>query len=97
MIRRFVFQRATGRGQKPSGRAWARELGISHTWLQKLVRKFMADSSEMWRLQALKGDPKFAELTRAREYSRQMGERGQLRGDPHLSRGAKWARFSERQ
>ncbi|PYU26866.1 MAG: hypothetical protein DMG30_00950 [Acidobacteria bacterium] len=37
------------------------ELGISHTWLQKLVPQFQADPSEMWRLQALqaaRGDPK---------------------------------------
>jgi hypothetical protein len=96
MVRRYVFQWLTARGKKPSGRAWARELGISHTWLQKLVRKFMTDPSEMWRIQAVKGDPKFAELTRAREYSRQMSERGELRGDSNLSRGAKLARLFER-
>jgi hypothetical protein len=96
IIRRYVFQWATGRGQKPSGRAWARELGISHTWLQKLVRKFMADSSEMRRLQATNGDPKFAEFTHAREHSRHMRERGELRGNANLSRRAKLARFFER-
>jgi hypothetical protein len=61
IIRRFVFQWLTASGQKPSGRSWARKLGISHTWLQKLVRSFIADSSEMRRLQALKGDPKFTD------------------------------------
>jgi hypothetical protein len=41
MIRRFAFQLFTCRDRsKSSGRAWARELGVSHTWLQKLVRKF---------------------------------------------------------
>jgi hypothetical protein len=35
MIRRFAFQWFTG-GRKPSGREWARQLGIGHTWLQKL-------------------------------------------------------------
>jgi hypothetical protein len=64
---------------KPSGREWARQLGISHTWLQKLVRKFTADSKEMRRLQAANGDPRFAELTRAREYTQRMRERGELR------------------
>jgi hypothetical protein len=39
MIRRYVFVWYTGRGSKPSGRAWAKQLGISHTWLQKLVRQ----------------------------------------------------------
>jgi hypothetical protein len=43
MIRRYVFVWYTGRGSKPSGRAWAKQLGISHTWLQKLVRQFQAD------------------------------------------------------
>ena len=51
MIRRFVFWWFTGRGSKPSGRAWAKQLGISHTWLQKLVWKFGADPNEMLRLQ----------------------------------------------
>ena len=58
MIRRFVFQWSTCRGTKPSGRTWARALGISHTWLQKLVRQFQADPSQMWRLQRANGDPK---------------------------------------
>jgi hypothetical protein len=92
MIRRYVFQWLTARGKKPSGRNWARQLGISHTWLQKLVRKFMADSTEMWRLQVAKGDPKFGEFSRAQEHSRQMRERGELR----LSPSAKRAKFFER-
>jgi hypothetical protein len=96
MIRRLVFQWFTCRGSRPSGRAWARGLGISHTWLQKLVREFQADPSELWRLQAAKGDPRFSDLTRAREYSRQMRERGELRGGLHLSRGAKLANLFER-
>jgi hypothetical protein len=96
MIRRFAFQWYTCRGSKPSGRAWAKQLGISHTWLQTLVREFTVGPSEMWRLQAVKGDPKFAELTRAQEHSRQMSERGELRGDSNLSRRAKLARLFER-
>ena len=92
MIRRYVFLWYTGRGQKPSGRDWARQLGISHTWLQKLVRKFMADSTEMWRLQLAKGDPKFGEFSRAQEHSRRMRARGELRMSP----SAKRAKFFER-
>jgi hypothetical protein len=79
MIRRFAFQWFTccdpGR---PSGRDWARQLGISHTWLQKLVRQFQVDPSEMRRLQALRGDPKFADLTRGRGYTQQMNERYEI-------------------
>jgi hypothetical protein len=80
MIRRFVFWWLTCRdASRPSGRDWARQLGISHTWLWKLVRRFQADPSEMRRLQVLRGDPKFADLTRGREYT-QMRERYELRG-----------------
>jgi hypothetical protein len=93
LIRRYVFQWYTGRGKKPSGRNWARQLGISHTWLQKLVREFQADPSEMWRLQRVNGDPQFKDLMRAREYSRQMRERGELRSGLHLSRREKFVKL----
>jgi len=79
MIRRFAFQWFTCRDRnRPSGRAWARALDVSHTWLQKLVRGFVADPNEMRRLLAA-SDPKAAELTRAQEETRQMRERGELR------------------
>jgi hypothetical protein len=81
MVRRYVLLWLTCRdASKPSGRAWARELGISHTWLQKLVREFTEDPGEMRRLQAY-GDPTLAQLNRAKEYTRQMRERGELRGE----------------
>src|SRR5271154_3647374 len=70
MIQRLIFQWLTCRGTRPSGRAWARQLGVSHTWLQKLVRRFQADPSEMLREARHCGDPTFAQLTRAREYTR---------------------------
>jgi hypothetical protein len=92
MIRRYSFQWYTARGKKPSGREWARQLGISHTWLQKLVRQFQADPSPMWHLQRANGDPRFTELSRAQEHSRQMRERGELRS----SRLARMAKFFER-
>lgn len=91
IIRRLVFQWFTCRDRsRPSGRDWARRLGISHTWLQKLVREFKADPGKMWQLQRTKGDPKFAEFSRGQEYSRQMRERGELRGG-RLSRRARLA------
>ena len=89
MVRRFVFQWSTCRGIKPSGRTWARQLGISHTWLQKLVRQFQADSSQMWRMQRVNGDPRSTDLSRARERSQLMKERGELRS----SRLARMAKF----
>jgi hypothetical protein len=47
LIRRYAFYWFTCRDRtKPSGRSWARQLGISHTWLQKLVREFVANPTE---------------------------------------------------
>jgi hypothetical protein len=89
MIRRYVFQWLTCRGTRPSGRAWARQLGVSHTWLQKLVRKFQANPTPMLREARCCGDPSFVQLSRAREFTQRMKEAGKLRS----SRGAKWARF----
>jgi hypothetical protein len=90
MIRRYVFQWFTCRDpNKPSARAWARQLGVSHMWVQKLVREFTADPSQMWRLQRANGDPRFTELSRAQESTRQMREHAELRG----SRLAKLAKF----
>jgi hypothetical protein len=43
-IRRFVLEWVSFRPEcRPPGRAWARMLGISHTWLQKLAREFRND------------------------------------------------------
>ncbi len=79
MIRRLVVWWFTCvDSNRPSGRAWARQLGISHTWLQRLIRELKKDPSEMRRLQSY-GDPKPEQLARAQEYTRQMKGRGQLR------------------
>jgi hypothetical protein len=80
MIRRYVFWRLTCRDHsRPSGREWARQLGISHTWLQKLVGEFTTDPMEMLRQQRAHGDPSSSELSRAQERTREMKERGELR------------------
>jgi hypothetical protein len=79
MIRRYVFLWFTSRGQKPSARAWAKQLGISHTWLQKLVRQFQTDPSEMYREQRRCGDPRYEQLIPARNQTQQMREPGELR------------------
>jgi len=50
----------------------------------------------MWKLQRAKGDPKFADFSRAQEYSRQLRERGELGGGLHLSDRARRAKFFER-
>jgi hypothetical protein len=80
MVRRFVFQWLTCRDRnKPSARSWARQLCVSHTWVQKLVKQFQANPNEMQREVLRGGDPTLAELGRARERTRQMRERGELR------------------
>ena len=92
LIRRYAFLWFTSRGKRPSGRDWARQLGISHTWLQKLVRKFQADPTEMYRDVKLRGNPIYTDLIRAQERTRQMNENGELRG----SRLADIVKFLER-
>ena len=80
MIRRYAFWWWTSRdSNKPSARSWARQLGISHTWLQKLVREFQRNPDEMWRQQLTEGDPKLTDLGEAQECSREMRQRGELR------------------
>ena len=80
MVRRYAFWWFTCRDQKkPSGRDWARQLGISHTWLQKLVREFEADPDELWQLQAAYGDPTLKQLSQAKEYTERLRKQGELR------------------
>jgi hypothetical protein len=80
MVRRFVYLWHTCRDRsKPSGRAWARQLNISHTWLQKLVREFRENPDEIRREMGRYGDPTLPELSRAQEFTRRMQERGELR------------------
>jgi hypothetical protein len=79
MIRRLVLWWHTCRdNSKPSGRAWARKLGITHVWLLKLVQKFKTDPGEVRRLQAY-GDPTSEQLNCAKEYTQRMRNRGKLR------------------
>src|SRR5690348_13712572 len=57
MIKRFVLWWHTCRDKgRQSVRSWARQLGISHVWLLKVVRALKEDPGEMRRLQAY-GDP----------------------------------------
>ena len=80
MVRRFAFWWFTCRDQnKPSGGDWARQLGISHTWLQRLVREFKQSADEMWQLQAALGDPTFDQLSRARGYTQELRKEGKVR------------------
>jgi hypothetical protein len=80
MMRRFTFWWFTSRDRnKPSDRDWARQLGISHTWLQRLVREFKQDPDEMWQLQVDNGDPMFDQLSRARDCTQELRKEGKVR------------------
>jgi hypothetical protein len=80
MVRRLTFWWFTSCDRnKPSGRDWARQLGISHTWLQRLVRGFKQDPDEMWQLQVALGDPTFYQLRRARDYTQELRNEGKVR------------------
>jgi len=79
MIRRYAFWWFTCRDEKkPSGRDWARQLGISHSWLQKLIKQFQENPNEMWELQAAYGDPTLAQLDEARERTQELKKLGGL-------------------
>ena len=82
IVRRFVFWWFTCRDRnKPPGRDWARQLAISHTSLQKLIREFKQkqNADEMWRLQLALGDPTFDQLSRARDYTQELRKEGKVR------------------
>lgn len=79
MIRRFVLWWYTCRDKgRPSARSWARQLGISHVWLLKVVQELKGDPEKVRRLQAY-GEPTLAQLTRAQDSTQKMKERGELR------------------
>ena len=79
LIRSFAWQWHLGRGPWCSGRALARWLGVSHTYIQKLTRTLSRNESDFLREVAYSGLPTNEGLRRAREESRQQRERGWLR------------------
>jgi hypothetical protein len=80
-IQRLVYLWLTCRDrQRPSGRAWARGLGISHTWLQMLVREFGKEEVRA-RFEAKQrlGTPRAEDLAKARIETERMRNKGLLR------------------
>lgn len=100
MVRRFVILWLTCRDRnRPSQREWARQLGVSHTWVQNLVKKFTPNPAEMYEEIRGYGDPTVAELATARERTREMKEACELRlsqQEKRELRQKKWAKFLER-
>ena len=84
--------KATGSGQwsvksarNGAARPWAkyrvaRFLGVSHTWVNKLVKRFEKDPDRMRRRMAAFAPASIEKLEQAREETRWERERGRLRG-----------------
>jgi hypothetical protein len=71
MIRRFALLWFTCvDSSRPSARSWAKQLGISHTWLQKLVKGFPTDSDNLYRELRRVGDPMFFRAVRVRPFAK---------------------------
>ena len=80
VIKRLVWQwfRYSGPG-KWSVRALGRRLGVSHTYIQKLVREFAVDPDKIERLVRNSRLASFEQLRCAQEETRKQKERGWLR------------------
>lgn len=80
VIRRLAWQWfRDDRGATCSARRLARRLGVTHTWVQKLIREFEADPSKMLREQRICRSATLDDLRRAQEETVRDRERGWLR------------------
>jgi hypothetical protein len=61
------------------GRQIARWLGVSHTYIQKLVREFNGDTRNIVQQQRAYGQATFADLQRAQEETARIRDAGWLR------------------
>lgn len=78
-IRMIAWNWHLGHGPWCSGRALARWLGVSHTYVQRLARTLSRDESDFLREVERFGPPTIEALRRAREESHWQRERGLLR------------------
>jgi len=88
------YAKATLGRPATAGKPWAklrvaRFLGVSHTWVNKLVKRFEADPDRMRRRMAAFAPATLEKLERAREETRRQREFGWLRG-PIRMRRMKW-------
>jgi hypothetical protein len=80
IIKLLSWQWFTYRGHgKWSARALGRRLGVSHSYVQKLVRAFTTNPSEMQRDARRHASATFEHLRHAQEETRKQKERGWLR------------------
>ena len=71
-------------------------MGVSHTWVNKLVKRIEADPDRMRRRMAGLAPATLEKLERAREETRRQRELGWLRG-PIRMRRVKWTREGQTQ
>jgi hypothetical protein len=89
VIKRLAWQWFTYSGPgKWSGRAVSRWLGVTHTYIQKLVREFAADPGKIQREMHRNSPATFEHLNRAREETRQEKECGWLRQPQQMKRAS---------
>lgn len=81
-IRMITWQWLLGHGPWCSGRALARWLGVSHTYVQKLSSTLSKNESDFLRQVRYFGAPSIDGLRHARQESHQQRERGFLRTQP---------------
>jgi len=91
-LRNGVSYITAGRPAK-AGKPWAKQrvaglLGVSHTWVNKLVKRFEADPERMRRRMAAFAPATMEKLERAREETRRQRELGWLRGPIRMRRVA---------
>lgn len=79
------FSSSSAKGGKGKEKPWAkyrvaRFLGVSHTWVNKLVRRFEADPERTRRRMAASAPATFEKLRQARAETRWQREHNRLRG-----------------
>jgi hypothetical protein len=79
LIKTLAWQWHRIKEPRCSGRQIARWLGVSHTYIQKLVREFNTDTRNIVQQQRAYGRTTFADLGRAQEETAKIRELGWLR------------------
>jgi hypothetical protein len=111
VIRRRAWNWFTSdRGATCSARKLARLLGVSHTWIQKLVSEFETDPSKILREVRIYGPATLDDLRRAQAETEKDRERGWLRSSarkpsdlaakprrPQHEEKSEWEREAERE
>jgi hypothetical protein len=96
LIRRLVWQEWWNsqkyRWSAPSGRALGRKLGISHTWVQRLLREVRADPDKLQREVRRYGVATMELFSMAQQKSSEMRARGELRDKNFSSFRISWMR-----